>query len=88
MSLNNLYAIRDKKASLYLSLAQDTNDETAIRNFAYAMNNSNNIFAFQPSDFALYRVGTYDTSTGKLDAIPVELICEGDSVVRKEIVDD
>lgn len=89
MPLNNLYAIRDKKASLFLSLAQDTNDETAIRNFSYAMNNSNNIFAFSPTDFALYRVGTYDTTSGKLDALtPVELICEGDSVVRKDISDE
>lgn len=85
----NLYSIRDKKASMFLSLAQDTNDETAIRNFTYAMNNSGNIYAFAPSDFALYRIGEFDTSTGLITPLAVnELICEGDSVVKKGVCDE
>lgn len=77
-----IYVVRDAKTE-FLTPTYDVNDESAIRNFSYAINNANGIMGFAASDFDLFKIGTFDASKGLLDnsAFPVpEFIISGGSV--------
>lgn len=81
----SLYSIKDNKVG-FLSLMQDVNDATAMRNFAFAINSSTGMYSYAPGDFSLYRFGTFDTETGKFDILPVpELIVDGYSLVDSSL---
>lgn len=71
-----LYAVRDVK-SHWLTPTMDVNDEVAIRNFAFAVQNPQNTsFHFAPKDFALYRVGSFDLDTGVLTPCEPQFMVE------------
>lgn len=74
-----LYAIHDALNG-FGSPFVDINDATAQRNFAYAVNNNNDM-SFSPSDYDLYKVGEFDHEKGVLlpCSIPV-LVVKGVSV--------
>lgn len=69
----NLYAMRDSATREFLSVTVDKNDAAAIRNFDYAILNNPQL-RFMPSDFALYKLGIYDSDSGKIESIPPEAI--------------
>lgn len=77
-----IYVVRDNKTE-FLTPNFDVNDESAIRNFSYAINNGNSIMGFSPADFDLYKIGYFDASKGLLDksdfAVP-EFVISGNSV--------
>lgn len=73
----NVYAIRDVKTG-FMSPTFEINDAVAMRNFEHAVQNSDSILFSHCKDFDLYKIGTYDSETGKL--LPIELplpICSG-----------
>lgn len=75
-----LYVLKDEKVG-FLQVMQDTNDESALRNFAYAINQPNTLHAFAKSDFNLYKLGVFDSNTAEivLEKTPT-LIASGSSV--------
>lgn len=79
--IKSVYCVRDSKVGFLDPVCED-NDKVATRNFAYAVNHSNGIMGFAPSDFDLYRIGTFDTETSQLvSTIPPALVVSGSSVV-------
>lgn len=85
-----IYVVRDNKTE-FLTPNFDVNDESAIRNFSYAINNSNSIMGFAASDFDLYKIGTFDAAKGVLDKsdYPVpEFIISGSAVFGVKGSDD
>ena len=60
----------------------DQNESTAVRGFAFAINNGDGIMNYSPSDFELYEVGKFDSESGKLipNDSPVFIVA-GNSVV-------
>lgn len=75
-----VYAMRDVKVG-FLTPSVDVNDESAIRNFTHAVVNSDSILFSHAKDFALYRIGTYDSDVGTLDPqMPVHLFEATDAV--------
>lgn len=64
-----IYVMRDVKTG-FLTPSFDSNDQTAIRNFAHAVCQPSSILAFQPKDFSLYKLGEYDTDSGFLNVAP------------------
>ena len=81
-----IFAVRDVHVG-FNSPMVDTNENCAIRNFTYAINNPDNgIMHFSPKDYDLYRIGTYDTDSGFIDAevVPV-LVISGQSVFGSEV---
>lgn len=84
----NLYAMRDSATREFLSVTVDKNDDSAIRNFDYAVLNTPQL-RFMPSDFALYKLGSYDSDSGKIESIPPEVIRLGtESEVAHAVQDD
>lgn len=77
-----IYSIRDRIADSFRSVNLDTNDQTAKRNFAYAVQNTPEL-QFQSKDLELCRVGSFDAHTGVIMAVtPIEVICRGDEVLN------
>ena len=58
-----VYSIKDLKSG-YLPPTYDINDLCAKRNFEHACLNTDSLFFSHPSDYQLFKVGTFDTDTG------------------------
>lgn len=69
--LKHIYAIRDYKVG-YTNLIVEDNEDVAIRSLKMALRSPDTLFYNEPKDFALFRLGTYNTETG--DIIPNEPI--------------
>lgn len=83
-----IYSIRDAAAQVFTSPTIDITDQSAIRGFAQAVNNSGSVMNFNPSDFALYRLGILDVESGSIDPIdPPVMLVSGDRLV-KVVIDD
>ena len=81
-----VFAIRDVHAGFNQPVT-DVNDNCAIRNFSYAINNpGNDVMHFAPKDYDLYKLGEFDTESGALIAEPVPvLVVSGASVFGSEV---
>lgn len=77
-----IYSIRDIKTG-YLQPTIDMNDDSAIRNFEHAVNNTESLFFTHSSDYSLYKLGMFDTETGEIVVIDKEQLVEA-SALRKE----
>jgi len=76
-----MYAINDSKRGSYSPPFCDSNDATAVRGFAEAVNN-NPSFRYAPGDYGLYKIGVYDNEVGIIESMnPIEFICNGASVI-------
>lgn len=62
--MKKIYCMKDELRG-FMSPFVDVNDEVAARNFTYAMT-TNDIMAFRPQDFSLYRIGEMDEESGIL----------------------
>lgn len=77
-----LYTIEDK-INGFMSINTDVNDPSAVRNFSLAVSQSGSVINHSPSDFALYKVGEFDTESGNIDTIiPPKFIVNGSELVR------
>ena len=77
-----VYCFFDKQAGLFMAPMIDINEATAKRNFAMQVNKSSGSMNFSPSDYDLYRMGTFTDNTGVIECeSPFEFICNGSSVV-------
>lgn len=76
-----VYAIRDAKVG-FMSPTVDQNDASAARNFEHAVMNSASLMNSHPGDYALYRIGSFDTESGVIEKeeLPVH-ICDASSVL-------
>lgn len=78
----NVYCIRDVKTG-FLTPTFEVNDAVAMRNFSHAVQNSDSILFSHCKDFDLYKVGTFDSDSGRL--MPIELpilVMSGADVLR------
>lgn len=72
----NVYAIRDFKTG-FLSPTLEQNDAAAARNFEHAvLQSEQTLFFTHPEDYALYRIGEFNTDDGSLSApaLPEEIL--------------
>ena len=61
-----IYSIRDSASGVFTAPTIDLTDNSAIRAFSQAANNSDSMMNFCPSDFSLYRVGTFNVESGTI----------------------
>ena len=75
-----IYSIRDVQTG-FMSPMVDMNDNSAARQFAHTIKATDGVMHTQPSDFDLFKIGSFDTETGQLDAIwPIQLVMSGGDV--------
>lgn len=68
-----LYAMRDNVQGFLLPQAF-VNDATSLREFQLLCSKKDTVYGFRPSDFSLYKIGEFDTETGDINSIPLEVI--------------
>lgn len=77
-----VYAIRDVRSG-FMTPAVEPNDAVAHRNFAHAVQNSESILFTHSSDFTLFKIGTYDSDSGKITPLElIEVVCSGTDVLK------
>lgn len=75
-----MYSVRDVKVG-FMPPTCDQSDISARRNFEFAINRSDNLMNFVPSDFDLFFVGQFDTDSGVITSEPVpKIVVSGASV--------
>lgn len=62
----NIYAIKDIKASYFMTIWTETNDDTAIRNYDTIRKDTNTLIGQYPGDFELWTLGTFNMKTGEI----------------------
>lgn len=62
-----VYAVKDRLTG-FLPPTYDYSDGSAIRNFKFAVNNADSLFFKSPEDYSLYKIGNYNSDTGKIEA--------------------
>lgn len=78
-----IYSIRDGAANVFTSPTIDLTDESAMRGFSQGINNAGSMMNFSPSDFSLYRIGTFNVERGTIDPIyPPKMLVSGDRLVK------
>lgn len=65
-----VFSIRDLKGDFY-SPRIEQNESSAVRSFAQLVNTPDTTIHFSPRDFQFYRIGDFDSETGRL--IPLDL---------------
>lgn len=77
-----VYAIRDAKTG-FMSPSVDQNDAAAARNFEHAVMQSASLMNSHPGDYALYRIGEYETDSGEIKGcMPVHIIDAAGVIVK------
>lgn len=69
-----VYSVRDVKTG-FMTPTIEVNDASAIRNFSHAVVNSDSILASYASDFALYRIASFDSDSAVIvpESVPFHL---------------
>lgn len=87
-------SVRDFKSG-FLPPQFDINDLTAARNFEVAVlsGQANNLFFSHPEDYALFRLGTFDSDTGRFELDEMVELLTASQVIDKAqrskgVVDD
>lgn len=80
----NVYCVRDVKTG-FLTPTIEQNDECAIRNFRHACLNTQSLFFTSAIDYALYRVGVFDSDTGDISSSLPMILCEATDFVRSDL---
>ena len=78
-----IYSYRDRLVGFGQPVL-DTNDNAAIRGFAYAVSAKDGIMNFSPMDYELYKIGEFDTDKGTIKSFDIpELIITGTNAIEK-----
>lgn len=70
----NIYSVRDVKTG-FANPFVDVNDESAKRGFFFAFSQNSSIINFSPADFSLYKIGTFDSSSGSVGSVLPVYVC-------------
>lgn len=74
-----MYSVKDSKVGFMIPTC-DMSDQSAIRNFSYAVNANNGMMNYSPKDFDLYCIGEFDDEKGEINSKIPEFIVSGSSI--------
>ena len=81
---SHVYALFDKAANTYTNITVDVSDDTAKRNFAFAVSQSAQL-QFFTKWYELRRIADINLQTGFINPLPVSvLVCTGEEVMSHE----
>lgn len=80
----DVFSVRDSKTDFFPPQMHASVGD-AKRSFAMTVNAPGNMVSFAPKDFDLYRVATFNSSTGEVSPVyPVEFICSACSLIKED----
>lgn len=71
-----MFCMRDEKVGFGQPMIH-MSESIARRDFAYKMTRPDSLMDFAPKEFSLYRVGEFDTESGKIEPCIPEFVCNG-----------
>lgn len=81
-----VYAMRDSMTG-FLTPTFDVNDQSAKRNFVFALRRKDTLLYSNAQDYDLYKIGEFDQESGVITPlVHHELICTGLSVKEVEVI--
>lgn len=81
--LYDIYSVRDSKTDFFPP-QMHASEGDAKRSLAMTVNTPGNMVSFAPKDFDLFRVGSFDSSSGQISPVfPVEFVCSASSLVKE-----
>lgn len=83
--IQNVYAIRDEKAALFLQPFMAVNDLVAVRTFGEAIANEDSRFRIHAPDFSLHRLGQFNQTSGELAPEPPQHLAEALDIVTQQL---
>lgn len=78
-----VYSIRDARTG-FLPPTVDLNDSSAMRNFAHACMQKESLLFSHIEDYALCKIGEFDSSKGVITPQLVDVILDGSSIQGKD----
>lgn len=75
-----IYTIRDKKTDVYNTPFFQRSVEEAMRTIADAANDERTHLAKFPDDFEIYRLGSFNDNSGKIDPVIPTFVCSVSSL--------
>ena len=78
-----VYSVRDARTG-FLPPTVDQNDSSAMRNFAHACMQKESLLFSHIEDYALCKIGEFDSSKGVITPQPVDVILDGSSIQGKD----
>lgn len=78
----HMFAVYDSKAEQYLAPFQANTPGIAERMFADMVNHDGHQFNRHPADYTLYRIGSWEQTTGELKSLEVSVIANGLQLVE------
>lgn len=78
-----VYSIRDARTG-FLPPTVDQNDSSAMRNFAHACMQKESLLFSHIEDYALCKIGEFDSSKGVITPQLVDVILDGSSIQGKD----
>lgn len=85
--LYGLYSIKDELVSFGPLFVSD-NDQTATRLLLNGFNAPNSMYSTRPQDYTLYRVGSYDTTSGNIEPCVPTFVTSCSDFRRKDKNED
>lgn len=84
-----IYSMRDRLTG-YLQPSFDLNDAVALRNFEAAILQvrPGNLLHTNPEDYALYKLGDFDSDSGVITPMSPLQIATGSAVILKSLKED
>lgn len=80
-----IYAVYDQASGIYDGPVPQKTDNAAMRGFLDLAHNDQSVISKHPSDFSLWRIGTYDDSTGEIEVAPKKCLAYAiDMITPKE----
>ena len=79
----NIYSMRDQLTG-YLQPTFEVNDNVAVRNFSFAINNKDSLLYANPKHFDLYKIGSFNTETAEIIKSEPTIVVTGLSVYEGE----
>lgn len=79
-----VYSYRDLKVG-FGQPQIEANEPAAVRGFSMAINNSQGLMGFAPSDYELFRIGEFDSDVGTITPVqPIVQVCTGSQVFNHD----
>lgn len=82
-----IFTVYDQKAKAFITPFFMHNDDLALRIFKECANSEQHMFGKYPTDFILYRIGTFEDTTGGCEIFPIieQVVSAIELVDKKEI---
>lgn len=78
--IKQIFSVCDNKSGVFSNPFTSVNQDTAIRDFAYEVNQGKSEINRYPEDFALYYLGSFDDMTGNVVHDGIEILCHANQV--------